>query len=142
MGLGPADSYGQEWWGAAAGEKENWTLFGWKFTFDKSKKLTISDTGGEGYGRKACIADAGFTATSVDGDDATFPYEGGNYTYSVTDGPLYPTLTLSGNAFMGYYAGSQDYDIVYLSDTALALRVYNATEDQDWVFVFCPEGEQ
>jgi hypothetical protein len=144
VGLGPLNSYSQEWWGAEAGdksyEKVGWTLYDWKITFTSTNQLKIV-TAGEGYGRKAFDGE-GFTSTGIDGDDMIFPYNGGDYTYTRADASPYPKLTLSGNAFTGYYAGSQEYEIVYLSDNALALVVHNTKEGQDWVFVFTPEGEQ
>ena len=48
-------------------------------------------------------------------------------------------MTLSDNSFMGYYAGSQVYDIVYQTDEVMCLRVNNTVEGQDWVFVYCLE---
>jgi hypothetical protein len=144
IGLGPLNSYGQEWWGAVAGEKSfekiGWTLYDWKITFTSSNQLKIT-TLGEGYGRKA-FDGAGFVSTGIDGDDMKFAYDGGDYTYTLDNTSPYPKLTLSGNAFLGYYAGSQEYEIIYLSDTALAVVVHNTTEGQDWAFVYTPEGEQ
>ena len=40
---------------------------------------------------------------------------------------------------MGYYAGSQVYDIVYQTEEVMALRVNNTVESQDWVFVYILE---
>ncbi|MDD3189668.1 MAG: hypothetical protein PHO13_09245, partial [Fermentimonas sp.] len=48
-------------------------------------------------------------------------------------------MTLSGNAYLGYYAGSQDYEIIYRTDKVMALRVNNTVESQDWVFIYCLE---
>jgi hypothetical protein len=117
-----------------------WTLYDWKITFTSSNQLQIA-TLGDGYGRKA-FDGQGFTSTLIEGDDMTFAYDGGDYTYTLSNATPYPKLTLSGNAFLGYYAGSQEYDVLYLSDTALAVAIHNTTEGQDWVLVFTPEGEQ
>lgn len=40
---------------------------------------------------------------------------------------------------MGYYCGTQDYEIIYQTDKVMALRVDNQVEGQDWVFVYCLE---
>lgn len=138
MGLGPLGSYSSEWWGAEANAKSTWTLYDTKFTFKEGSKLTIV-TKGEGYGRNACIEEGGFTAGSVDGDDAIFTYAGGDYTFMLDETNEYPKLTLSGNAFLGYYCGTQEYEIIYQTETVMALRVANATEEQDWVFIYCTE---
>ena len=145
MGLGPLNSYGQEWWGAGPGdksfEKSGWTLYDWKITFTAGKALKI-ETKGEGYGRKAFNGE-GFNSTSIDGDDMTFDYSGGDYTYTLDKSATpYPKLTLSGNAFLGYYCGTQEYEIVALTKTVMAVAVHNTKEGQDWVLVFTPEGEQ
>ncbi|MDR1437355.1 MAG: hypothetical protein LBI65_04470 [Candidatus Symbiothrix sp.] len=144
MGLGLLDSYGQEWWGAEAGNKSfetvGWTLYDWKITFTSANQLSIT-TQGEGYGRKVFDGET-FTSTRIEGDDMIFAYDGGDYTYTLTDATPYPKLTLSGNAFLGYYAGTQEYEIIYLSDNALAVAAHNTREGQDWVLIFTPEGEQ
>lgn len=140
MGLGPSGSYDQSWWGAGANEKNTWTLYNYKYTFDKIGSVLKIVNSGDGYGRKAAAASVGgFAVTSTNGDDAFFPYNGGTYTFSVSKGAKYPKITLSGNAFLGYYCGNQTYDIVYLTDKVMALRVDDYTESQDWVFVYCRE---
>ncbi|NLA62956.1 MAG: hypothetical protein GX857_06995, partial [Bacteroidales bacterium] len=40
---------------------------------------------------------------------------------------------------MGYYAGSQVYDIIYQTEEVMALRVDNTVEGHDWVFVYTLE---
>ncbi len=140
LGLGPQNSYGQEWWGAGSNEKSSWTMYNFKFTFIQSGvKFNIQNLG-EGYGRKASAESVGgFSVTNINGDDATFTFNGGNFTFALDESGTYPKLTLSGNSFMGYYCGSQDYDIIYQTDKVMALRVNNTVEGQDWVFVYCIE---
>lgn len=140
MGLGPQNSYGQSWWGAPANEKSAWSLYAHKFTFIQNGVQLKIQNSGVGYGRKASSeTKGGFTVNAIEGDDAVFTYNGGNYTFALVEGGKYPLITLSGNAFMGYYCGSQDYEIIYQTDKVMALRVNNTVESQDWVFVFCLE---
>lgn len=138
LGLGPEGSRGQSWWGAGPNEKASWKMYDFKFTFIQAGvKLNIVNNG-EGYGRKASSATVGgFAVSGVNGDDAFFPYSGGNYNFALNESGQYPKLTLTGNAFMGYYCGSQTYEIIYQTDKVMALRVDNTTEGQDWVFVYC-----
>ena len=140
MGLGPQGSYSQEWWGAAPNDKDMWTLYDQTFTFvQNGLKLSIQ-TDGEGYGRKESSSSVGgYDIISTDGDDATFVFEGGDFSFSVDEEGKYPILTLSKPAFMGYYCGSQEYEIIYLTDEVMALRVNNTVEEQDWTFVYCLE---
>lgn len=140
LGLGPQGSIGQEWWGAGPNEKGSWKMYDFKFNFIQAGvKLNITN-GGEGYGRKASSANVGgFTVTGENGDDVFFPYNGGAYTFSIDETGANPILKLSGNAFMGYYCGSQEYEVFYQTDKVMALRVNNTVESQDWVFVYCLE---
>ena len=139
MGLGPQGSRGQEWWGAAANDKKAWEMYSSKFTFiQNGVQLNIVKEGNVGYGRKASSASVGgFTVTGDSGDDAFFTYSGGDYTFSIDESGEFPTITLSGNAYMGYYCGSQEYEVIYQTDKVMALRVNNTVESQDWVFVYC-----
>ena len=141
MGLGPQGSRGQEWWGAAANDKISWQMYSTTFTFiQDGVQLKIRKEGNEGYGRKASSSSVGgFTVHGDSGDDVFFTYSGGDYTFSIDESGEYPILTLSGNAYMGYYAGSQDYEIIYQTEEVMALRVNNTVESQDWVFVYCLE---
>lgn len=141
MGLGPQGSRGQEWWGAAANDKISWQMYSTTFTFiQDGVQLKIRKEGNEGYGRKASSASVGgFTVHGDQGDDVFFTYSGGDYTFSIDESGEFPILTLTGNAYMGYYAGSQDYEIIYQTEEVMALRVNNTVEGQDWVFVYCLE---
>ena len=141
MGLGPQGSRSQEWWGAAPNDKSMWEMYSSKFTFiQNGVQLIIEKDGDEGYGRKASAASVGgFNVHNIVEDDAMFTYSGGNYTFSLEESGEYPILNLSDNAFMGYYAGSQDYEIIYQTEEVMALRVNNTVESQDWVFVYCLE---
>ncbi|MDR2824182.1 MAG: hypothetical protein LBB41_03160 [Prevotellaceae bacterium] len=145
MGLG--GSYSQEWWGAGAGDKSYettetaghaWTLYDWRFTFTASGiDITVGSTG-EGYGRKAYDGNP-FTSTGIDGDDMYFVYGGGSYTYTRDNSATpYPKLTISGDGFMGYYTGTNEYEILYLADDAMCLLSHNAVEGHDWIFVYIP----
>ncbi|HBG41330.1 MAG TPA: hypothetical protein DDZ96_13340 [Porphyromonadaceae bacterium] len=139
MGLGPQNSYGQNWWGAAPEDKKAWTMYDYKFTFKQSSSLDLKiETKGDGYGRKASASSVGkFDVEEEIADDAFFPYNGGDYSFSIAEGGQFPQITLTGNAFMGYYCGNQTYDIIYQTDKVMALRVDNYTEKQDWVFIYC-----
>jgi hypothetical protein len=149
MGLGPLGSYSQDWWGAGPQEKSydntlssvghGWTLFDWKMTFSNMGGLNIV-TAGEGYGRWALDGNPFNSIWTKEPDDMAFKYDGGDYTYKIASGDPYKTMTLSGDAFSGYYVGTQDYEILYLSKTALCVAAHNTQEGQDWVFVFVPEG--
>lgn len=142
MGLGPIEGgYSQEWWGAAPNDKSDWDMYSTKFTFiQNGVKLIVTKDGDEGYGRaKTAESVGGFDVIRLSGEDAIFKYSGGNYTFSLDESGEYPKLTLSGNGFMGYYAGTQEYDIIYQTDKVMALAAKNPAEGQVWVFVYTLE---
>ncbi len=142
MGLGGAADGGyQVWWGAGAGDKSfessGWTLYDTKYTFSADGKLTI-ETAGEGYGRLTSADLGGFTVLREEGDDMVFSYEGGDYTFERTGNEL----TISDKGYLTYYAGTQSYEILYLSETALCVRVVSDPDGADWVFILCPQGSE
>ena len=147
IGLGPKGNYTQEWWGAGPDEKSyantlasvghGWKMYDWKLNFSMAGGLKLKiTTAGEGYGRRQLADKGGFTATWTHDEDIAFNYNGGDYTYTLNEAGKYPVLTLSGNAFTGYYAGSQDYEIVYLDKDVMALSTNNDLEGQTWIFIY------
>ncbi len=141
MGLGPAGSYSQNWWGASSpSEKLPWLIYATKFNFKlNGLKLNI-ETDGKGYGRSATTG--GFDNMVPEGynnEDASFDYDGGDYTFSILEAGDFPSLTISDDGYMGYQCGTQVYEIIYQTDKVMALRAYNPVENQDWVFVYCLE---
>lgn len=140
LGLGPIGHCDQEWWGAGPSEKgDKWSIYSFKFTFKQEGVQLKIENKGEGYGRAKHAATGGFDVSAIEEEDCRFPYSGGDYTFSLTESGEFPKLTLSGNAFMGYYCGTQEYDIFYQTEEVMALRMSNELEGQDWVVIFCRE---
>ncbi|MDR1681253.1 MAG: hypothetical protein LBS12_05675 [Prevotellaceae bacterium] len=138
MGLGPGGGYDQSWWGAGANDKQATELYKFKFTFKQSGTQLIIQNNGKGYGRWACAS--GQPGAVQDGDDSVFDYAGGNYSFSVDEpAGAYPVLTIPSTAIFGYYACSNTFEIIYQTEGVMALRVFNTTESQDWIFIFCRE---
>jgi hypothetical protein len=144
-GLSPAGDYSQQWWGAGQSEKIGSALekiYDFKFTFKQAGMQLIIETGGQGFGRKACLSGSGQTNYGEEGDDAFFDYDGGAYTFSIVEAEsedTYSTLTPSEGAILGYYACNLVYEIMYQTGEVIALRALNTTENQDWVYIFCRE---
>jgi hypothetical protein len=158
LGLGPLDSYSSDWYGAGPDEKTGagWRIYEETFTFSlgaTALKLDVDNPGDKGYGRLANdISKNKFPSATPWLDpnngnapsdaEAEFTYTGGSYTFSVTEAATagYPKLTLpsSSDAFLGYYVGTQEYDIIYLTDSVLAVRARDSYEGDgfDWVFIF------
>ena len=139
----------QGWWGAGpnhwgAGAAPMVGIYDMTFTFVQvGTTLTTASPAGLGYGRDRVISAAGLPITwysnvvNRDGD-AAFTYTGGSYNFALAEtGPHgFPQMTLGAGGFMAYYVGSQVYDIIYLSNNVMALRVGNTLENQQWVFIF------
>lgn len=142
-GLGEQGSYGQGWWAAGPADKEGTMMeiiYDAKFTFIQEGTQLLIANNGKGGGRKASAASVGgFNVTATDGDDVLFDFAGGKFGFSLDETLEYPKLTLTDNSFLGYYCGSQEYEIIYLTDEVMGLRVNNTVESQDWVFVYCLE---
>ncbi len=131
LGLGAQNTFGQEWWAAGPNEKADTKMYDFKFTFIQEGVQFIIENDGLGYGRKASSESVGgYNVVEIDGDDAIFTFDGGSFNFSIDESGTYPQLTLSDNSFMGYYAGSQVYDIVYQTEEVMALRVNNTVESQ------------
>lgn len=162
-GLGEFGSYSSAWWGAGKDEKSaiNWRIYEETYAFSlagSGLKLDVTNPGGKGYGRlRNNISNAKFpdAVAWVDPRDNTpstaeaeFTYAGGSYTFSVTEPETeggYPKLILPGttDAFLGYWVGTQEYEIMYLTDEVLAFRAADPDDDGDlgddafdWIFVF------
>jgi len=151
----PGSTFSQEWWSAGPDEKSydntlasvgyGWTIYDWRITFKLDGLQMHIETapesepdGGTGYGR-ASLDGKGFNSIWKNADDMAFKYAGGDYTFTLMDPEeegKYPDLTLSGNAFMGYYVGTQDYNIIYIDDDVMALYAVNNADGQGWIFVF------
>lgn len=140
MGLSPLGGYSQEWWGAEANAKSDWSLYSNKFTFKQDGLVLNIANDGVGYGRNATSSKGNYPNTvSLGGDDVKYDFSGGDFTFYINEGGQYPALVLSGNANLGYYCGTQEYEIIYQTEEVMALRVANTTESQDWVFIYCLE---
>ena len=137
IGLGPVNSYGQNWWGAAPNDKAKWVLYDMKFTFIQSGLKMKIETAGKGYGRWAIAS--GKPGATQEGEDVVFDYAGGDYNFSLDESGKFPKLTLTGDAFMGYYCGTQTYEVFYQTDEVMALCAVNEVEAQNWVYIFCRE---
>ena len=164
LGLGEFGSYGQGWYGAGIDEKSTqaeWRIYEETFTFsldNSGLKLVIDNPGGKGYGRlRNNISSSKFPGATAWLDptqdnapsaaEAEFTYTGGSYTFSTAEPETesgYAKLTLTGDAFLTYWVGTQEYEIIYLTDEVLAVRVEDLNDkddsgnDQqiDWIFVF------
>jgi hypothetical protein len=144
-GLYSLGSISQGWWGAGpnhwGGEANPMRdIYTMEFTFVQvGTSLRIDAPGGLGYGRLPVLNAQGIPTVGISGADAWFTFTGGNFTFSLTDSGTrgFPQFTISQGGFMAYMAVmDRTYDIVYLTDRVMALRMYNTTEGQDWVFIF------
>lgn len=134
MGVGPNPSSAlgdtPEWWAAGALEKTTSGLYNDKYTFSLQGFGFDMETGGDVYvnGVHAGIAPFDDTASSSVGDfTAQFPDQMGE-NWTLTEGSD-TMLTISGDAMIGYWAGTREYKIVKLDSNELTIRYVDGADD-------------
>lgn len=143
FGVGPAGEASPIWWSAPAGAKDGSSLYNQKYTFIQDGTRVIWRNNGYVYTNAAGLAGLGNPAGIVDnpggaGDfDVPFTPKD-SYTFSLNEGAK--KLTLSNDAFFGFFAGNSTYEILNLTETELYLKVVSNTEPGNaWFFRLIPE---
>jgi PKD repeat protein len=148
FGVGPdpvgAAGYFPEWYAAAALEKTGAGMYDDLYTFKLSGFGFDMITNGDVYVNTASAGIAPFndtTATNVGDFKANFPDQLGE-TWTLNEGAD-TSITFSGNAFLGYWASSQTYQIVSISENELFLRFVDGVATNPalaWYIRLVPEG--
>jgi PKD repeat protein len=146
MGVGPNPSGGAgdypEWWAAGANEKSGSGLYNDRYTFHLQGFAFDHVTNGDIYVNAAHAGDAPFTDTAscLVGDFTAYTPDVMGATWTLTEGTD-TTITLSGNALMGYWTGVQTYKIVSIDSNEIFLR-YEDSKNADlaWYIRLVPEG--
>ncbi|MDO5523666.1 MAG: PKD domain-containing protein [Bacteroidia bacterium] len=143
MGVGPAAAATPEWWSAPENGKEGSSLYTQKFTFYQSGTKMKWENNGYIYANAAGVNGMGNPAGVVENPGGAGDFDvpfvpGDNYTFSLDESAM--TLTLSGNAFLGFYVGSSTYQILTLTEDELYVKVISETESGNgWWFRLIPE---
>jgi len=143
FGVGPADASSPEWWSCPAEGKTNSSLYSQEFTFTQVGIKFGWVNNGNVYTNeagRAALADLGYPNSVVppDGDFDVEYVPKTNYTFALNESAS--TITLSGGAFFGHYAGTSTYQILTLTDEELYLKCASTTESGNgWWYRLIPK---
>lgn len=148
MGVGPSpahpdfDGYYPKWWAAGSLEKAGAGLYDDRYTFHIQGFGFDMVTNGDVYVNTAHAGIAPFndTTASNKGDfTANFPDQLGE-TWTIAEGAD-TTITISGDAMIGYWAGTRTYKIVEIDTNKLVIGYQDAANaDLFWYITMVPDG--
>lgn len=143
FGVGPAGDATPSWWSCPAEGKTKSCLYSQEFTFTQVGVKFGWKNNGSVYSNEAgrvALAALGF-ATSVvppDGDFDIAYVPKTNYTFALNE--TAKTITLSGGAFLGHYAGTSTYQILKITDDELYLKCASTVESGNgWWYRLIPK---
>ena len=137
MGVGPTTSTYGEWWEAEALIKTGTGLYNDRYTFNLEGFKFDHVTNGTIYMNDLHAGD--FPGSYENKTDYSAPYGdqlGESWTLEEGDDT---TLTISGNAFLGFYSGVRTYKIINIEENQLLLRYGDTKEDLVWYIRLVPE---
>ena len=146
MGVGPNPSGAAgdypEWWAAGSNEKSGSGMYNDLYTFTLNGFGFDHVTGGDIYVQTNHAGDAPYTdtASSPVGDFTAFIGDQLGETWTLNEGSD-TTITLSGNAMIGFWTGVRTYKIVHIDTNEIFLR-YEDSKDAGlaWYIRLVPEG--
>ncbi len=148
FGVGPApshpdfDGYYPKWYAASSEEKSGAGMYDDRYTFKLQGFGFDMISNGNVYVNSAHAGIAPFndtSATTVGDFMAVFPNQLGE-NWTLLEGAD-TTITLSGNAMIGYWAGTRTYKIVEIDTNKLVLGFQDAANaDLFWYVTLVPEG--
>ena len=147
FGVGPnpigAAGYYPEYYAAASLEKAGAGMYDDRYTFKLQGFGYDMVTNGDVYVNSdhAGIPPFDDTTASIVGDyTAQFPDQLGE-NWTLIEGNSDTTITFSGDAFAGYWAGTRTYQIINIEEEELFLRYVDAINtDLAWYIRLVPEG--
>jgi len=146
MGVGPNPSGAAgdypEWWAAGSNEKSVAGLYNDRYTFKLNGFGFDHVTGGDIYVQGEHAGDAPYTDTTASpvGDFTAFIGDQLGETWTLNEGAD-TTITLSGNAMIGFWTGVRTYKIVHIDSNEVFLR-YTDSKNANlaWYIRLVPEG--
>ena len=136
------ETNGPAWWQCDPNGKDGCSLYENEYTFIQKGTKLIWQNQGNIYTNENGMnhLGKGGTANPVVGDfDVPYvPADGLTFTLDEAAGKL----TLSGGAFLGFYTGVSEYDIITLNEHFLYVWCRSAAEPGNaWYFMFVPKDE-
>jgi len=143
FGVGPVADASPSWWSCPAEGKTKTCLYSQEFTFTQVGVKFVWKNNGSVYSNengRAALAALGY-ATSVappDGDFDIAYVPKAAYTFALNE--TAKTITLSGSAFLGHYAGTSTYQILKITDDELYLKAASTVEaGNGWWYRLIPK---
>ncbi len=135
--IGSAGNFPQ-WWAASPNDKENVGLYDDRYTFYLNEFKFDMINNGDVYIHNSLAAN--FPGSFENLGDYTAPFTNlTNETWTLTEADD-TTLTISNNAFIGFYSGIHTYKILSLTDTSLWLQYKHHAGGLMWYLKLIPEG--
>jgi len=150
FGVGPSIDNGEydgdypKWYAAGVNEKVGAGLYNDRYTFSLEGFGFEMETNGDVY-LKSDFGDEFPDAYDPGVGDLSAPYESKTTSWSLSfpaEGEEGDTiLTVSDDAFIGFYTGVQEYKVVNIEENELFLQYRNTKNDQEfWYIRLVPEG--
>ncbi|MCH2451060.1 MAG: PKD domain-containing protein [Gracilimonas sp.] len=142
MGVGPTTSYFPEWWAAPPEAKTGSGLYNDRYTFKLDGFTYEMETNGDVFLNAAYDDEFENTTIPPDGADLMAPWTApDDQTFNLIeegDGDLF--LKVSDPAFIGFYAGTQTYQVLELTENLLSIRYEDPRNGIVWYHRLIPEG--
>lgn len=143
LGVGPSAGTWPEWYQAGPNEKLNRGLYDDKLTFKLDKFKFEYESEGTIYVNGAFSTTFPGAVQEPSGGDYIAPYtDPGGLTWTMTEtAPGKWQLIINGGSHLGYYSGSNVYEVLALSENELYVRsIQGGTPANAWYQRFVPEG--
>lgn len=143
FGVGPAGDASPSWWSCPAEGKTKSCLYSQEFTFTQVGVKFGWINNGSVYSNasgKTDLAAKGYpiSVSPPDGDFDIAYIPKTNYTFALNE--TAKTITLSGGAFFGHYAGTSTYQILKITDDELYLKCASTVEPGNgWWYRLIPK---
>lgn len=141
FGVGPGDGNWPEYFAATPEQKTGTGLYNDRYTFALDGFSFDMETNGDVFINDS-HPDAFANATAAPGGDLMAPWEApDNQTFTLTEGENGNLrLTVSDPTFIGFYNGSNTYEVIELTENSMTLKVVDPVEGLAWYHTLIPEG--
>ena len=136
------EANGPAWWKCPANGKDGSSLYDNKYTFIQKGTKLIWENKGSIYTNENGMNHLGIQGTPNEAvGDFDVPYTpAADLTFSLDEAN--GVLTLGGDAFLGFYTGVSEYNIITLDEHLLYVWCRSEAEPGNaWYFMFVPEDE-
>ncbi|WP_171032867.1 PKD domain-containing protein [Fodinibius saliphilus] len=142
MGLGSIDHFAPQWWQAAPEAKANSGLYNDRYTFKLEGFSYEMETNGDVFLNSAYGDEFENTTVPPSGADLMAPWTApADQTFNLIEaanGDL--TLKVSSPTFIGFYAGTQTYQILELTENTMKIRYEDTKNGFSWYHSLITEG--